>query len=1571
MHTIRALQCLKPSGDKSFERLVAELLGLLTGQPFRLCAAGTQSGADGLSDRGIAVQAKRYDEAAVTGAALASDLHRAIQSYPDLDVWVLASTQEVPAQAHHEIQQIAEAQGLSLLFLDAATTHRFSRSTPAIAALCAIQPDRLLEIIQDEEWTDPRKRGKIPQLHDLEDELHSIASEPAFDRWTNQMREATRALPTWHRLRERLNDGLLKVIHSRAGLLFGTHFDSHLVVQRTVREQVDEWFGQALASYPQGQKTAMLTGERYDGKTWVVFDWLLNALPGIPMPAFFISANQGDVNGKDIFELIREQIAECLGIAKDRADSLLRRFTLTANETAWPWGLVILDGLDEYLVDRRAPERHLTVLSAELAYSERRPALVLATIRTSSWDELPGRLRSDVRRISVGAFDSREISEALGLMQVPLNDFQQLTPSAQCLVAHPRFFALWAIHRSEFGGKLPVTPDALLYLDARDKARRRGHLGDAGWDHRAFSDFLKDLARAVHKQTLEGRPLQRPDLKAILDRLTERWLPALRDLESEEVLRENDGAYEVARDRLSLGMGLWLSEEVRGAVLSGKRGREVLRDLLEPESESSEKIGWVRSAAVVELIKRARGNENSAVSEIFLEQWLRTRHLSYEDLEQVKSLSALILPMLLNLASRSWSRSTGSNRLQEISLICFGEVACHAENDANRRLLESEARRWIRTLPARGARFLKAEDPRRVIRERLAEGEIPKLGLVTDEADSYLSLHEVALYLESLAGGLLRPEDVLCRIAIEHVADSPIDDGEFFVIQRVLENVAIDWFQAQVRQHRSVTGLWRRVLHRLISIAERADLQELEEELRSSEDDSWPIEWRALYPLDRGKYLNTIAGPPDEQVKPWHFVRRSRSLVRDPELPRPSTEWVEMIRGAVIGELRAKPLQLHRSSTSEDHNFEDAMPVLAAWLPGTAAEIVEGQMRDLPRRFSTSTQDDGTWWALSIGRHAVLARGGIRQALAGILGVAPDDQQTAFHAAEVFQALVPGMRPALAVETLLRHSFPAEWSNLYRVFAAVADHRMRAEIALQLQTEVHPVRLKRLRLLAYEIGGIDIPEAAKRQIRRDLASSDPEERFAALALAVDGGVRALPSRQLLEIVRNEDIRSSLAPRYAAWLLSQRREFFDQLPVVWQAVVAARFPKRRAGILDRMEEALLDSLGAEGWEGEPCTADLVEDVRVRMTGESNDAWHRISVAPEQSGIIFFSGEPRGVGGMQESEDVDVSPTRWADALNPDAGIAKRNHLAKEAGAQATVHAGDYRTAWREEVFPQQLVDALPLARFERWCRLLLANNRKATVWWCGLLQPLFWRALVGGNPIARELWSMVEPFNRPASPEVRFTWDGIDWVLQALAEPTMNDSVASELLERLVLECRSDLELFEVVLGSRVRDPARLSRLVARLLTREEAETRQRAVRLAGWLGGFAEELRRASVSDPSLAVQRIAADSLQEQDEEIWAKHWFAAFLADGSPEERWSAGQLFLACADRRVEVWAQAQVQSATSSRRRGEAHLLLEAVRSEAGEKERRLRDRFLGLKLRELAEVCYPWQARRVWSSSLLR
>ena len=95
---IEALRSLDASGSQGFEGLLSDLLAALTGQSFRVLKPGPQGGVDVLPvHRGngvvVGLEGKRYGEKTQLKVdALKAKIVDAIDTYPELDLWLLAAS---------------------------------------------------------------------------------------------------------------------------------------------------------------------------------------------------------------------------------------------------------------------------------------------------------------------------------------------------------------------------------------------------------------------------------------------------------------------------------------------------------------------------------------------------------------------------------------------------------------------------------------------------------------------------------------------------------------------------------------------------------------------------------------------------------------------------------------------------------------------------------------------------------------------------------------------------------------------------------------------------------------------------------------------------------------------------------------------------------------------------------------------------------------------------------------------------------------------------------------------------------------------------------------------------------------------------------------------------------------------------------------------------------------------------------------------------------------------------------------------------------------------------------------
>jgi hypothetical protein len=338
--TVAALRRLDPAGkDGSFEELIAQLLAKLIRQPVRRAHAGSQEGKDALSDDGtLAIECKRYLASTPLRARdLITELEEARPRHRNLQLWILATTTALGANEKEKLDEAAHSKGLAVLHLDTAATGPYLEATHAIAALCATNVEITLKFLSGVD-----RRG-------VRSELKSIRNIPGFAAWVEWLREEIQnRLPIWRFVTERQNFSLAKRIRETAYTAFGTRYDAELAVRRQACAQLDEWFDRALAvQSPEVPPLGVIVGERYDGKTWLVYQWLVEVAKRSPVPIFFVSSARGIQSDRGLIALQVEDLASTLKRERSYAESFVYNYR-SQDVGKTPWALVVLDGLNEY-----------------------------------------------------------------------------------------------------------------------------------------------------------------------------------------------------------------------------------------------------------------------------------------------------------------------------------------------------------------------------------------------------------------------------------------------------------------------------------------------------------------------------------------------------------------------------------------------------------------------------------------------------------------------------------------------------------------------------------------------------------------------------------------------------------------------------------------------------------------------------------------------------------------------------------------------------------------------------------------------------------------------------------------------------------------------------------------------------------------------------------------------------------------------------------------------------------------------------------------------------------------------
>jgi hypothetical protein len=1543
---VKALLSLKPSGPRSFEDLLRELLSELTSQPFFLCSSGWQGGVDGVMAEGsIGFEAKRYDEE--TGLdirSLLGEIDQAVRDRSDLELWILATTGRLGTQERKQLGDSAAGHGIALLVL---AEGDLSDAFHPVAGLCALLPERVCSVLVDPNWQQPEKgRSKkvmaIP-IEEVRAELDSIATSPNFASFRERLQETVRELPTWRIFVESHNGRVKRAILRNSKLEFGTQFDRNVVIPRTVKAGISKWFDSAVTA--QEPSLGVVLGERFDGKTWAVLDWLVDRIDTLDFPVFFLGSDQGD-SLNSLLEMFRSEAERSLGQYERHAKALLnRRRRWAAGRT--PWCLLILDGLNEYKRPSKPWRRHISDAFA-LTETAFRPCAVLCTVRKRSWPDLEGDARllagDGVYPLAIGSFDDTEFAHALNRSGRVRDEISALPASVQDLVRRPRFFQLVLEHSNRFGNFEAINEDVLYWLDISDKLRRDRPGAPSSWNEERYQDALLAFAR----KSIERHPLQWSDVLEVLESQT-RLEPEVSfgDLFSEGVLEKNGRKFTLRAEHLRTGMGLYILELLESPSVGQEDLREKLLDLLSPYNDDDTAAAWLRRASVFALYSE---NVSQDIVDVLVDEWLRSRNRPADDLQQLKSIAPLLLRPLLRLAPRSWTRSTGHRVLQEISILIFSE-----EMNREKSLIQEFVRGWCRLVPARGPSYVEDKDDiQETVRTTVIEPGLDKLNLQPQGDSGLLRLQNLALYLESLSPGLLGPEDLLAIVAAHHIPFFFLSESGPWIIRQAAARISCDWFAGWAQLASSDRGSHlSQIVHRFLLLAERADLSDLAvsvEPPATGEDDPF----RDHRALDRAGYEDLYQELLGHEERPAAFLGRARYLVIDPSLPPPRGQRLERLREAWKDALADHKLQLEGASTREDHFFRDAVAAVAAWMPEEGADVVRRQIEDLPRRF----REGQHWWVLSIRRHAVLAEGGVRETLSIAADTPCPEKASTVAPGYALLALLPGMTPTEMVNAIVHHSLSFEWGGLYDFAARLDAATLQIVCLLNLDDDTTPRDKTRVYFLLSELGDALLSERQCQLLRRDIEDSDSKLRNGALGVAVCCHAQDLPPNSLLAIAIDKgENRKTFAPRYAAWLLIQDGHFLDHLPPYWQAVGVVVHPARREQLLSEIE-------GAFGVAEEMDDLSLTTTYTLPFRRQVKPSRGRLSLAEEDKTIVL--GESEGdLGGLGEIAE----PAELEELFNHDLQIEKRNNLIQE-GLDALLHRREeHETAWSSEQFPQELVDALEETRFERWAEVLLRNPRQTWLRWMGLVIPLFRRALLRGHSSARGLWNLVNPLpHERGLGGIQYLENGIDWIFHELSRPQVDEKLACEFLGMLLLGAHSDRQLFDITLGARCQRQGRVLAVADEFLNNPDTEVRARVVRLLGWLEATEDRLRAIALTDPSLWVRDIAEQALNNRQREGFARHWLGSFLRqDLTREQRWGSGQLFLESVDGSFEAWAYQLVREATLDvRTRGEVLLLLDAAREEI--KKRRsgeLEKHFLGTEVSDLEQGCHPWRRQRSW------
>ena len=665
------------TGDYSFEKLIAELLEILTGQHFHYAKPGYQAGRDmGSRDsygNTIFIECKRYKKTTeLNERELLGELQQAKDETPDLDIWVLATSRDVDSKLYESLHRKAAQDGI-----DFAVIADGDGEPSSLAVLCANSSATVTEFL--------KSVVSDNNLSNLENELDEITKHPQFSGKVNRLREKFLSpLVGYENWRVEQNKKILDCFKSKkdSRAVFGQPIyvggDNAKYIERTtLTDQLNSWY----STWRENKKIFSVLGEEGDGKTWGVARWLKqkiqqdSSFPGV----VFISSNQATTN--DPHKLFSEVIARSLtNLSSEQCDRRIKRWTNKTTDDE-PILLLVLDGINE-----RQEFRWWRLLIDCLAASSLCNSVgVLITCRDRYWQSTFGSLRSLlVNTYKLSSYSEDELTQALKLSKIDRSKLPSNLFSSK-LIYKPRYFDLVVKHQEKIGDVGKITVPRLIYEDWKDRLDRNSNI--AITDEK-FQTIIKDLVEKTPERA--KNLLKEQDIEETFSFVSNK-IELLEEFRTGSILKEkSSGRYEIEEKFLTYGLGQLLVENLKDAAESGEVNlEEVMAQWLEPNAGMDIKGEICHFASLISL-----GDTEipPKVKVILLSAWVNSQNSK----ENTNTDFIEYLPVdpdaYIDLAEIVWSDKTENPWAQELLMRAFIRWR---ENDRVMKKLSLKLEEWL------------------------------------------------------------------------------------------------------------------------------------------------------------------------------------------------------------------------------------------------------------------------------------------------------------------------------------------------------------------------------------------------------------------------------------------------------------------------------------------------------------------------------------------------------------------------------------------------------------------------------------------------------------------------------------------------------------------------------------------------------------------------------------------------------------------------------------------------------------------------------------------------------------
>lgn len=572
-----AVNSLDPTGPEGFEGLVAKVLGRICGWPFRLASSGSQRGRDASASRetgDIYFEAKRY-RTSIDRKTLSDKILELVNEDDGvLDLWVLAATVAVSDQHASHCRRGLERHGIGFLLLDWAE----EQELPLMPLALAMGGEATHDVLAKHS----------PSLALLDAALAAITSHALFASCSATLAASISLSAPGLEVARRDNRQWLDTRFSsrrEARLRFGqalAPFDS-AGTPWLARPSLSDLLLPAFDGAPTGKAFAVV-GEEGVGKSWLIPEAWARADPRPLLIVVTANELQG-ASWHDVENALLDKLTEQTGKAHHDLTKARWRRRLKAWRATPSEGIRItlfLDGLNQ------APSplwpARLDATSGLLAVVGGQ--LVFTTRTTHFARHLKRQLTTEIDKIDVGEWSDTELETLLRMLDVEAN---ALSHSVRGALRNPRLLGL-AIEL--LGGNAlqsvhSLSVERLLF----EHMKQSDHTPLEGAE---FASLLTKLGRTVFERLSKA---ELDDLK-LFDTDFDARLKAVADTRFFAAVAGDAGLYEIRKEGLSLGLGLWLLEVLQKEERNDRNPNVALETLLDPLSALDQTADVLAAAAM-------------------------------------------------------------------------------------------------------------------------------------------------------------------------------------------------------------------------------------------------------------------------------------------------------------------------------------------------------------------------------------------------------------------------------------------------------------------------------------------------------------------------------------------------------------------------------------------------------------------------------------------------------------------------------------------------------------------------------------------------------------------------------------------------------------------------------------------------------------------------------------------------------------------------------------------------------------------------------------------------------------